>query len=46
MNDDTKRRLLFGLLSLMLGALATRLALFLTNKILGEPEADIERISG
>ena len=46
MNDDTKRRLLFGLLSLMLGMLATRLALFLTNKILGDPEADIEQISG
>jgi hypothetical protein len=38
MNDDMKRRLLYGLLSLALGALATRLALYLTNKILGEPE--------
>ena len=46
MSDDMKRRLVYGLLSLVLGALATRLALFLTNKILGEPEADIEQISG
>lgn len=38
MNDDTKRRLVYGLLSLALTALATRLALFLTNKILGEPD--------
>lgn len=33
-----KRRLLYGVLSLVLSALATRLALYLTNKILGEPE--------
>jgi len=38
MDDEMKRRLLYGLLSLVLGALATRLALYLTNKILGEPE--------
>jgi len=41
-----KRRLVYGLLSLALGVLATRLALFLTNRILGEPETDIESISG
>ena len=41
MNDDMKRRLVYGLLSLALSALATRLALFLTNKILGEPEEDL-----
>ena len=40
MNDEMKRRLLYGLLSLVLSALATRLALFLTNKILGEPEEE------
>lgn len=38
MDDETKRRLVYGLLSLVLSALATRLALFLTNRILGEPE--------
>lgn len=37
MDDETKRRLVYGLLSLVLSALATRLALFLTNKLLGEP---------
>jgi hypothetical protein len=41
MNDDMKRRLIYGLLSLVLSALATRLALFLTNKILGEPEENL-----
>ena len=40
MDDDTKRRLLFGLLSLLLSALATRVALYLTNKILGEPQLE------
>ncbi len=38
MDMDLKRRLVFGMLSLALGALATRLALYLTNKLLGEPE--------
>ena len=38
MNDETKRRLVYGVLSLVLSALATRLALYLTNKLLGEPE--------
>ncbi len=38
MDDDLRRRLVYGLLSLVLTALATRLALYLTNKILGEPE--------
>jgi hypothetical protein len=37
MDDDTKRRLVYGLLSLILGAIATRLAMYLTNRILGEP---------
>jgi hypothetical protein len=40
MDDEMKRRLLYGLLSLVLSALATRVALYLTNKILGEPEAE------
>ena len=38
MDDDLRRRLVYGLLSLILSALAPRLALYLTNKILGEPE--------
>lgn len=38
MDDDIKRRLVYGLLSLVLSALATRLAVYLTNKILGEPD--------
>jgi hypothetical protein len=38
MDDEMKRRLVYGLLSLVLSALATRVALYLTNKILGEPE--------
>jgi hypothetical protein len=38
MDNETKRRLVFGLLSLVLSALATRVALYLTNKLLGDPE--------
>ncbi len=41
MEADLKRRLVFGMLSLALGALATRLALYLTNKLLGEPEEEM-----
>jgi len=41
MDYETKRRLVYGLLSLALSALATRLALFLTNKIIGEPEDEL-----
>jgi hypothetical protein len=40
MDDEMKRRLVYGLLSLVLSALATRVALYLTNKILGEPELE------
>jgi hypothetical protein len=40
MDEDMKRRLVYGLLSLALSALATRLALYLTNKLLGEPELE------
>ncbi len=40
MEQDTKRQLVYGLLSLVLTAIATRLAMYLTNKILGEPEGD------
>jgi hypothetical protein len=38
MNDDMKRRLVYGILSLILSALATRLAWYLTDKLLGESE--------
>jgi hypothetical protein len=41
MNEDMKRRLLYGLLSLVLSALATRLALYLTDMILGKEEDDL-----
>jgi hypothetical protein len=41
MNDDMKRRLVYGLLSLVLSVLAARLALYLTDKILGKPEDDL-----
>lgn len=37
MEEDTKRQLVYGLISLILSAIATRLALYITNKILGEP---------
>jgi uncharacterized membrane-anchored protein len=40
MENDTKRQLVYGLISLILSAIATRLALYITNKILGEPEGD------
>jgi uncharacterized membrane-anchored protein len=38
MDDDLRRRLIYGLLSLVLSALAARLALYITNRILGEPQ--------
>ncbi|HWQ15305.1 MAG TPA: hypothetical protein VNL77_21070 [Roseiflexaceae bacterium] len=38
MDDDLRRRLVYGLISLVLSALAARLALYLTNKILGKPD--------
>ncbi len=39
-DTDLKRQLVYGALSLALGALASWLARYLTNKILGEPEQD------
>jgi hypothetical protein len=38
MEEDFRRRLLQGALNLALGLLATWLATYITNKILGEPE--------
>lgn len=40
MENDTKRQIVYGLISLILSAIATRLALYITNKLLGEPEGD------
>lgn len=40
-DDDTKRRLVQGLLSLVLTALAARLAVYLTNKLFGEPQEQL-----
>jgi len=40
MNDDFKRRLVYGLLSLALSLIATRLALYLTDMLLGKQESD------
>lgn len=37
MDDETKRRLLNGLINLILGAIAAKLATYITNRILGEP---------
>jgi len=41
MNDDLKRRIVYGLLSLALSLLATRLALYLTDKLLGKEEGEL-----
>jgi hypothetical protein len=41
MDEDLKRRVVYGLLSLALSLLATRLALYLTDKILGKQEGDL-----
>jgi uncharacterized membrane-anchored protein len=38
MDEETKRRLVYGLFSLILGAIATRMAMYLTNRLLGEPD--------
>jgi hypothetical protein len=35
LDDDMRRRLVYGILSLVLGLIATRLAQYLTNKMLG-----------
>lgn len=36
-DDDFKRRIVFGLLSLVLSSLAAWLAGYITNKLLGNP---------
>jgi hypothetical protein len=44
MEEDLKRRIVYGILSMALGILATRLAVFITNKILGEPDSSSQAI--
>ncbi len=44
--QDVKRRLVYGVLSLVFGILATRLALLITNKLLGDPEDDMSVLRG
>ena len=41
MNDDMKRRIVYGLLSLALSLLATRLAVYLTDMLLGKEEGEL-----
>jgi hypothetical protein len=41
MNDDMKRRIVYGLLSLVLSLLATRLAVYLTDMLLGKEETEL-----
>ena len=41
MNDDMKRRIVYGLLSLALSLLATRLAVYLTDMLLGKQEGEL-----
>ena len=41
MNDDMKRRIVYGLLSLALSLLATRLAVYLTDMLLGKQESEL-----
>ena len=41
MNDDMKRRIVYGLLSLALSLLATRLAVYLTDMLLGKEEREL-----
>jgi hypothetical protein len=40
MEEDLKRRVVYGILSLVLSTLAAWLASYLTKKILGEPAAN------
>jgi hypothetical protein len=44
-DEDLKRQLIKGLLSLVLSIIAARLAVYLTNKLLGDPE-DAKKLAG
>lgn len=35
--EDLRRRVVYGILSLVLGVIAARLAEYLTNRLVGEP---------
>ncbi len=37
MEDDLRRRFVYGIINLILGLAAARIATYLTNKILGAP---------
>lgn len=39
MNDETRRQIVYSLLNLFLSLAAAWLATYITNKLLGEPEA-------
>ena len=41
MNDDLKRRVVYGLISLALSLLAARLAVYLTDMLLGKEEDEL-----
>ena len=41
MNDDLKRRIVYGLLSLALSLIPTRLAVYLTDMLLGKEETEL-----
>jgi len=41
MNDYMKRRIVYGLLSLALSLIATRLAVYLTDMLLGKEETEL-----
>jgi hypothetical protein len=41
MNDEMKRRIVYGLLSLALSLIATRLAVYLTDMLLGKEENEL-----
>jgi hypothetical protein len=41
MDDDTRRRLVYGVISLVLSVIATRLAIYLTNRILGPEHKEL-----
>jgi len=41
MNDEMKRRIVYGLISLALSLIATRLAVYLTDMLLGKEENEL-----
>jgi hypothetical protein len=41
MNDEMKRRIVYGLISLALSLIATRLAVYLTDMLLGKEESEL-----